>query len=222
MINRNEFMMHTTIKSNETMFADHPCQPTVNEEVVISPPDNLLGRIARKEPEAFDECIQRFGNLVWSLARRFSPTQADAEDAVQEIFLDLWRKAAQFNPDLSAESTFITMLARRKLIDRHRKSGRTIETVSMLSEWEHPANQSSAYAAEVTDEADKANRCLEGLGENPRHVIRMSIHGGKSHAQISNELSMPLGTVKSFARRGLIQLRQCMEKFGMDSRGAVS
>jgi len=182
--------------------------------------ESILGQIARREPESLNSCIERYGNLVWALARRYSPSQADAEDAVQEIFLELWQKADRFNPALAAESTFVTMIARRRLIDRYRKQSRSVETTSVESDFDEQPDLSGSASAELIDEAAKATRCLEGLVSNQRDILRRSIHEAKSHSQISSEMQLPLGSVKSFARRGLIQLRQCMEKFSI--AGATS
>jgi len=74
--------------------------------------------------------MERYGSLVWSVAKRLTTNHNDAEDAVQEIFLEIWQKAGKWDPTRSAESTFITMIARRKLIDRFRKSSRSLETTS--------------------------------------------------------------------------------------------
>ncbi|HEY1068798.1 MAG TPA: sigma-70 family RNA polymerase sigma factor, partial [Pirellulales bacterium] len=84
-------------------------------------PDVLLPRVAAGQPSAVDECLARYGGLVWSLARRHTNNTSDAEDAVQEIFIDLWRSAARFNPQAASEATFVAMIARRRLIDRRRK-----------------------------------------------------------------------------------------------------
>jgi RNA polymerase sigma factor (sigma-70 family) len=185
--------------------------------------DSVLSQIARREPESLNSCIERYGNLIWSLAKRYSPSQADAEDAVQEIFLELWQKADRFNPNMSAESTFVTMIARRRLIDRYRKQSRSVETTLETSDLdEQPSVSVVTASAELIDEAAKATRCLEGLVVNQRDILRRSIHEGKSHSQISAEMQIPLGSVKSFARRGLIQLRQCMERFSMAGTGVPS
>ncbi len=184
--------------------------------------ESVLAQVARREPESLNSCIERYGNLIWSLARRYSPSQADAEDAVQEIFLELWQKADRFNPTKSAETTFVTMIARRRLIDRFRKQSRTVESSSVESDFDEQPDLSGATSAELIDEAAKATRCLDSLVSNQRDILRRSIHEGKSHSQISAELQMPLGSVKSFARRGLIQLRQCMEKFSVVTTGAAT
>jgi RNA polymerase sigma factor (sigma-70 family) len=177
--------------------------------------ESWLVRVAARESNSLNGCIEQYGNLIWSLAKRYSPTQADAEDAVQEIFLELWQKADRFNPSLASEVTFVTMLARRRLIDRYRKQVRLIETTSFDSNLDGGPTQSSSRDAEITEEAAKAIRCLESLQPSQKDVLRRSIHEGQSHSQISNELGMPLGSVKSFARRGLMQLRQCMEKHSL-------
>lgn len=172
---------------------------------------SILQRIAMREEAAFEECIQRYGSLVWSLANRFTSTHADAEDATQEIFVEIWQKAHRWDAEKSCESTFITMIARRKLIDRFRKTSRSLEVASIGSEAELPAADSSELV-DVLDESEKALECLERLSSVHRDVLRRSIQVGDSHSRIAEQLGLPLGTVKTYARRSLIQLRECMER----------
>ncbi len=82
---------------------------------------SVLQRIASGDPAAVRECIDQYGPLVWSLARRLSRTASDAEDATQEIFLDIWRSAGRFDASQGSDKVFIAMIARRRLIDRLRK-----------------------------------------------------------------------------------------------------
>jgi len=187
----------------------------------IQAAESALARVALREPDSLNLCIERYGSLVWCLAKRYSPSQADAEDAVQEIFLELWQKADRFDASLSAESTFVTMIARRRLIDRFRKQARSMETTAEY-DFDGQSASVSVDAAELIDEAAKATRCLDGLQANHKDVLRRSIHEGQSHSQISDELKIPLGSVKSLARRGLIQLRECMERFSLSRAGAPS
>ncbi len=108
----------------------------------------------------------------------------------------------------------MTMLARRKLIDRFRKSNRSIEWSSLGDDSSADLPSSSiASSVEILDESEKATRCLGKLGEKQREVIRLSIHQGLSHSKISERLEMPIGTVKTYARRSLLELRECMERF---------
>lgn len=86
-------------------------------------PVTILERIAAGDPSALDECMDRYGGLIWSLVRRLAPDYTDAEDIVQEILVGLWRSAGRFDPRIASEATFITMIARRRLIDRQAPSG---------------------------------------------------------------------------------------------------
>ena len=94
----------------------------------------ILQRIAAGDTAAVDECLEKYGGLVWSLAKQLTRTQDDAEDATQEVFVELWQKASSFAPDKSSESTFIAMVARRRLIDRLRRDERRPMTASVSSD----------------------------------------------------------------------------------------
>ncbi len=170
-------------------------------------PLSPIQRVAQGDPDAVRDCIQSYGGLVWSLARRLAPTEA--EDAVQEIFLDLWRNAKRFDPDVASDVTFVAMVARRRLIDRlrartRRKDGRDTDAVS--DELPDP----SADRAEVCAEAALAHRALLRLRPEQRQVLLLSTHDGMSHEEIASALGMPLGTVKAHARRGLIRVRELL------------
>jgi RNA polymerase sigma-70 factor (ECF subfamily) len=167
-----------------------------------------LPRVATGDRAAIRECIQRYGGLVWSLARRASGGGSDAEDAVQEIFLDLWKSAARFDPQVGSETTFIATIARRRLIDRRRQRQRRPET-DPLSE-RQPASASGATAPERGAEAALAARALEQLRPEQRQVLIMTACQGLSHEEVASSTGMPLGTVKAHARRGLMRVREVL------------
>src|ERR1700744_3461074 len=83
---------------------------------------SMLQRIASGDSAAVRDCMREYGPLVWSIARRLSRTPSDAEDATQEIFLDIWRSASRFDASQGSDKVFIAMIARRRLIDRLRKT----------------------------------------------------------------------------------------------------
>lgn len=174
----------------------------------------LLPRIAHGESSAIDECIERYGGLVWSLARRFSPSVSDAEDAVQEIFVDLWKNAERFREEAASESTFVAMLARRRLIDRLRKSRRQIESQPIDEMTLQYAAPPKTPPAELAEEGSRATACLEQLRSDERKVLELSIYHGLPQTRIAKQTGLPLGTVKTHARRGLSQLRDCMQAGG--------
>jgi RNA polymerase sigma-70 factor (ECF subfamily) len=172
-------------------------------------PPPLLHRVASGEVLAVRECIARYGGLVWSLARRYSPTPAEAEDAVQEIFFDLWRSAARFDPRQATEATYIAVIARRRLIDRQRRRQRRRDTepLEAMAETANPACQASPEGAA---EAALASRALAQLRPEQRQVLLLATCHGFSHEEIAASTGMPLGTVKAHVRRGLIRVREAL------------
>ena len=172
--------------------------------------ETLLPRIARGDESAVGECLDRYGDLVWSLARRLLPTSADPEDTVQEIFVAIWQNANRFDQNVASEKTFVLMLARRRLIDRRRKFGRSAQEQPISEISLEDDAQEQTDSVQLADEAARANRCLEQLGQNQRRVLELAIFNGLSQSQISDHVGAPLGTVKARARRGLILLRDCM------------
>ena len=162
----------------------------------------LLWRVAGGDPQAVRDCIAQYGGLVWSVARRFEG--ADAEDAVQEVFLDLWKSAARFDPQIASEPAFVAMIARRRLIDRRRTRRRRPTTETITAE---PAVGDAA--PDACAEASQAARALQRLRPEQRQVLVLSSHG-MSHGEIAEQTGMPLGTVKAHARRGLLSIRAAL------------
>lgn len=181
--------------------ANHPPQP---------PP--VLGRVAAGDAAATRECLSRYGNLVWSIARRFEA--ADAEDAVQEIFLDLWKSAARFDPAIASEPAFVAMLARRRLIDRRRMRMRRPTADQPLagdsSDGMLALDPNPTTSADTCAEAKQAARALDQLRPEQRQVLVLSTVQGLSHGEIAERTGMPLGTVKAHARRGLLSIRAAL------------
>ena len=167
----------------------------------------ILQRIASGDKTAVQDCLNAYGGLVWSLARRMSPNTDDAEDAVQEIFIDIWKNAERFDESQSSETTFVAMIARRRLIDRLRYANRRISTDSIEDMVTEPTNGAEADL-HISLEAKEAARALETLRPEQQQVLRLSIIQGLSHQEISDATGMPLGTVKTHARRGLLQVRE--------------
>jgi RNA polymerase sigma-70 factor, ECF subfamily len=168
-------------------------------------PQSLLARVAAGDRGAMRECLAQFGGLVWSIARRFEP--ADAEDAVQEIFVDLWKSAARFDAAIASETVFVAMIARRRLIDRRRTRGRRPTTDPSA---EVPQLVDAGSAPDTCAEASQAARALEQLRPEQRQVLLLATCHGLSHGEIAAQIGMPLGTVKAHVRRGLISIRAAL------------
>ncbi|HXI77305.1 MAG TPA: sigma-70 family RNA polymerase sigma factor [Steroidobacteraceae bacterium] len=170
---------------------------------------SVLQRIASGDSAAVRECIEQYGPLVWSLARRLSRSPSDAEDATQEIFLDIWRSAGRFDASQGSDKLFIAMIARRRLIDRLRKTSAEppmdpVEALESVA-WADPGT-----ASQTSVEAEQARRALAELRPEQRQVLELGLLHGLSQSEIAAQLGLPLGTVKSDMRRGLIKVREYM------------
>lgn len=136
----------------------------------------------------------------------------DAEDVVQEIFTDIWKNADRFDESKSSETTYIAMIARRRLIDKIRYSTRRISAESLDDVLLEPFTRADKEM-QTSIEAKEAAEAMRNLRPEQQQVLRLSIIQGMSHQEISDATGMPLGTVKTHARRGLLQVR---EYLGLD------
>ena len=178
-----------------------------NQDPLVT--QTILQRIAAGDQSAVQECLKSYGGLVWSLARRMLRNQDDAEDAVQEIFLDVWKNAERYDPGQASETTFVAMIARRRLIDKIRHVQRRISADSIDDVLAEPFTRDDKVM-QTNVEAREAAKALDQLRPEQRQVLQLSIVHGLSHQEIADALAMPLGTVKTHARRGIIQVREIL------------
>jgi len=181
----------------------------------------LLKRVASGEPGAVNETLDRYGGLVWSLARRFCSSATEAEDAVQEIFVEVWKSASRYDETMGGEATFIATIARRRLIDRIRKKGREPDSSPVMPD-DAQFREPPGRRVEIDDDAAKAARLLAELPPDQQKVIRMSIQSGMSHEKIAQATGLPLGTVKTHIRRGLRRVRDALADQGSSREGRIS
>ncbi len=185
----------------------------------IDVPEPILHRVAAGDNSAVEACLDRYGGLVWSLARRFSANRHEAEDAVQDVFIELWKKAPRYDPSLSAESTFVAMIARRRLIDRGRRAGATRSSEELSESTPSQTAEADYERIDTSDEAVRAARELQRLKPEQQSVLKLSIFEGLSHQQIADRLSLPLGTVKTHVRRGLERVREALTRTSAANEG---
>lgn len=171
--------------------------------------DSVLYRLANGDPRAMRDCIDQFGGLVWAIARRMTRSRADAEDAVQEVLVDVWRSARRFDPAQGTEKVFVTTIARRRLIDRIRRS-RMNSQMDGEEVLEDMRFAEPGDGGEIRFDAERAAAVVAQLRPAQRRVLRMGLLEGMTHSEIALATGMPLGTVKTQMRRGLIQVRQWM------------
>lgn len=173
---------------------------------------SLLHRVGQGDPQAVAECLDRFGGLVWSLARKLIGNPTEAEDAVQEVFISLWKNASRYDPSVASEATFVTMIARRRLIDRRRRQSRRLESDSIpVDELPVADGVNNHQRVDLADDAARATRAIAELRPQQRQVLELAVCEGWTHQNIADRLQMPLGTVKTHVRRGLTRVREMLE-----------
>jgi len=177
--------------------------------------ESILQRVAAGDQSAVAEVMDRFGGLVWSLARRWSNSTADAEDATQEIFLDIWKSAARYDPSSGSETVFVATIARRRMIDKLRAEERRpkAQEISEAMSLEI-ADREQEDQGMVAAEAAIAARAVSKLDPGQQQILLMGVVQGMTHSEIATATDKPLGTVKTQMRRGLIRVRELIEQGG--------
>ena len=168
--------------------------------------ENLLSKVANGNPEAFEKLINKYGNLIWSIARRYLSNQDEAEDAIQEIFVALWQSAGRFDPNKASEISFISMIARRRLIDNLRKNNKH-KVLKSIEDSLSDDVFSQKSNLERNAEISLVVRALKKLDIQDQELLSLSIYQGYSHLEIAKLLNLPLGTVKTKIRRNLMKIR---------------
>jgi RNA polymerase sigma-70 factor, ECF subfamily len=178
---------------------------------------NLLPRVAQGDAEAIRACIDRYGGLIFSLAQRYA--RANADDLVQEIMIQLWNSAGRFDESQGSEVAFVAMIAKRRLIDdlryrARRPAGVSIEETTLGVPEDVYRPQQAEWDADIPNVLD----ALRSLPEVQQQAIAMSVIHQSSHDEIATELNVPLGTVKSYIRRGIETVRQAIQGRPHDRR----
>ena len=167
--------------------------------------DSILNLIAKGEDRAFNLLIEKYGNLVWSIGRKFLYKESDVEDAVQEVFIAIWKAAEKFDHTKASEVTFISMIARRRFIDYLRKVSKHRKLQSIDED-----NGQELFKESILNESTDLQLIKDAIGTleiEDQELLKLSIYQGYSHSEIAKLLNIPLGTVKTRIRRNLIKLK---------------
>ena len=169
----------------------------------------LMDRVASGNEDAVVELYDRFGSLVYKVARQLLPTRAEAEDAVQEVFVRLWQTADRYDPRRAKLVTWVMLIARRHLIDRLRRNAVRGTTTTFRADAAGAEGGRRPEHKPLEDERNYA--LLQRIAELPelqRVVIERAYLQGYTLREVSEQLEAPLGTVKSALSRGLARLRE--------------
>ncbi len=176
----------------------------------------MIARIGRGDQGAFSALYDRLSGPLYSLAMNMLGDAAEAQDALQDVFLQIWSRAGTYDPEQSSVFSWTVLLTRSRVIDRLRARGRRLRIVVGSTEDEDKptdvadasTTESAADAAEKNDEAARVRSVLNNLSSEQREAIELAFFGNLTHHEIAARLGQPLGTIKARIRRGLLNLRQ--------------
>jgi RNA polymerase sigma-70 factor (ECF subfamily) len=175
---------------------------------LVENPRALLQQIAGGDGEAFRRFYDRYASLVFTFAIRLLGSRSDAEDLLQEVFLQVWRQAQSYSPERGSPEAWLITMTRSRGIDKLRSTRR--RDMSPLSP-DEPARLEGGMHTEPPTQASEAKLTLEGvltkLPEAQRTVLELAYFDGLTQSEIAARLREPLGTVKTRMRAGLERLR---------------
>lgn len=172
--------------------------------------DVLIGRVARGDAQAFESLYDELSAAVYGLARRVVRDPARAEDVTQDVFLEVWRKAARFDANLGKAKTWVMTIAHRRAVDavRRNEAAKRSDGRGAPDEVVHDEPVERVIEAE---ERGAVRDCLGTLTELQLESVRLAYFNGYTYNEVATLLEKPLPTIKTRMRDGLIRLRDCLE-----------
>ncbi len=176
----------------------------------------MIARTARGDHSAFAMLFDRLGSPLYSLAYKMLGDATEAQDAIQDVFLQIWRRAPSYDHAQSSVFTWAVLLTRSRVIDRLRaraRRARLEENSRVEEEVRQDIASISESGSDIADRKEKAARVRSALAELPAHqreALELAFFTALTHEEIAERLAQPLGTVKARIRRGLLKLRDRM------------
>ena len=191
----------------KTVSQDNDLSRTEGESLVTSQQD-LLERVAQGDQRAFAALYDQISPRVFGLVKRLLRDHAQSEEVTQEIFLEIWQSAIRFDPNKGGAATWILTMAHRRAVDRIRssQSSRDRDTRIGIRDFK-PDYDHVAETIEIRIEHERVEKAMSRLTELQRQAVTLAYYGGYSHSEVSEMLSVPIGTVKTRLRDGMIRLR---------------
>jgi len=175
---------------------------------------HLLARVAKKDAEAFAQFYDRTSAVLFSIAKSILIDAALAEDVLQEVYLQIWEKADVFDPALGKPISWAIALTRNKALDRLRsKKRRELAHEQLAETLENQASEGIAANVEIKETAEIVKQALCELPAAQRQVLELSLLRGLAHGEIAELVGKPLGTVKAWIRRGIIEIRRQLKEY---------
>jgi RNA polymerase sigma-70 factor (ECF subfamily) len=179
------------------------------EPLQISDSD-LLHAVARGDEAALAACYDRYHRILFGLIMRILHDRAEAEDVLQDVFLQVWRRAGDFDEARGRAFTWLVTIARSRALDRLRSAGARARLGEEAAQTPHDEVGDAALDALKSATAAMVRRALAGLPEEQRRTLFLAYFEGLTQTEIAARLGDPLGTVKTRMRSGMIKLRELL------------
>lgn len=174
---------------------------------------DALGATARGDRDGLQTVFDRTSAKLMGICLRLLGDREEAEDVLQDIYVTVWQRADTFDPDRASAITWLATIARNRAIDRLRSRGAQVATAPAEAALIVADDSPDGFAtAAATQEGAQLRGCLGELGDPAQGMIRAAFFEGLAYSQLADRAGVPLGTMKSWIRRGLQQLRQCLER----------
>jgi len=184
--------------------------PTVSE---LDPLADLLSAAGGGDRRAFARLYKLSSPILFAVAMRMLRRREAAEEVVQEAYVAIWRKAGQYRLDRGQPMSWMIAIVRNRAIDRLRKRGREPDATANIDDLANVLPSGDGRPADTALAATSALReCMGQLKVTQQQAIYLAYYHGLTHEELAVRLDAPLGTVKSAVRRGLMQLRECLER----------
>jgi len=172
-----------------------------------------LAATASGDRGAFERLYQHTSAKLFGVCLRILRERSEAEEVLQDVYLTVWRKASQYDAARASPITWLAMIARNRAIDRVRSA--QVERASVPIDFAIDLVDDLPGAGTLADAASESQAlqdCLDELGVEQRRAIRVAFFEGSTYEELAQRSATPLGTIKSWIRRGLIKLRDCMQR----------
>jgi RNA polymerase sigma-70 factor (ECF subfamily) len=188
--------------------ASHSREPEQGEPKTL---EDVLARVARGDERSFERLYDTVAGAVHGLVRRVLRDPAQAEEVTQEVFLEIWRTATRFDASRGKAMTWVMTMAHARAVDRVRSAQASSDRDVKVGTRDYTAAYDEvAEAVETRLERVQVQRCLGGLTDLQRESVTLAYYGGYTYSEVAELLTVPLGTVKTRLRDGLIRMRDCM------------
>lgn len=173
--------------------------------------ERFLQALVSGDRSALGGLYRLTSSRLYGLCRRMLRDDAEAEDVLQEVYVTVWRKAGLFDAAKASGPTWLAVIARNKALDRLRRRSLPMAPVEAAEALPDDA-PSALDVVEASEDRQRLHRCLDQLEERQRDLIRTAFFDGATYSELATHENVPLGTMKSWIRRGLLRLKGCLEQ----------